>query len=134
MQPSAVHTWFLEIIIDHASVCVSVHVCVSVCPPLRAIETSGMIWCDIGRVRLVKQLSWLFPAFNYFIRHLPSIKWMGVAILAQHVVNACQGDMILATEGLPERRSATFIKVSERMHSDAFKRRPAFNLTETIPA
>ena len=38
-------------------------------------------WRDIDRVHLVKQVLWLFPAFNYFIRHLPSIKWMGVAIL-----------------------------------------------------
>ena len=35
--------------------------CVSVCPPPRALITSGVIWCDIGRVRLVKQVSWLFP-------------------------------------------------------------------------
>ena len=25
-----------------------------------------MIWCDIGHVQLVKQVSWLFPAFNNF--------------------------------------------------------------------
>ena len=29
--------------------------------------TSGVIWCDIGRVRLVKQVLWLFPAFNYYM-------------------------------------------------------------------
>ena len=40
--------------------------CVSA--PPRALITSGVIWCDIGRVRLVKQVSQLFPAFNYFIR------------------------------------------------------------------
>ena len=55
--------------------------CVCVCPPPRPLITSGVIWCDIGRVRLVKQVLRLFPAFNYFIRHLPSIKWMGVAVL-----------------------------------------------------
>ena len=55
-------------------------VCVCVCPPPRPLITSGVIWCDIGRVRLVKQVLRLFPAFNYFIRHLPSIKWMGMAI------------------------------------------------------
>ena len=70
--------------------CACVCVCVSVCPPLRPLITSGVIWCDIGRVQLVKQVLRLFPAFNYFIRHLPSIKWMDVAILAQHVVNTCQ--------------------------------------------
>ena len=43
------------------------YVCVSVCvSALRTLITSGMIWCDIGYVRLVKQVSQLFPAFNYF--------------------------------------------------------------------
>ena len=69
---------------------VCVCVCVCVCPPPRPLITSGMIWCDIDRVRLVKQVLRLFPAFNYFIQQLPSIKWMGVAILKQLVVNACQ--------------------------------------------
>ena len=41
------------------------HVCV--CLPLRALITSGVIWHDIGRVQLAKQVSRLFPAFNYFI-------------------------------------------------------------------
>ena len=81
-------TWFLEI----ALVCLSVCVCVSVCvsPPPRPLITSGVIWCDIDRVQLIKQVLRLFPAFNYFIRQFPSIKWMGVAILTQLVVNACQ--------------------------------------------
>ena len=72
--------WFLEIALVHALVCVCVYVCVSVCPPPRQLINSGVIWCDIGRVQLVKQVLRLFPAFNYFIRHLPLIKWMGVAI------------------------------------------------------
>ena len=46
---------------------------------------------------------------------------MGVAILTQHIVNAYQGDMVLATKGPPERWSASFIKVSGRIHSNAFK-------------
>ena len=70
--------------------CVCVCVCVCVCPPPRMLITSGMIWCDIGCVRLVKQVSQLFTAFNYFIWHLPFIKWLGVAILTQHVMNTCQ--------------------------------------------
>ena len=53
----------------------------SVCPPPRSLITSGVIWCYIDRVRLVKQVLRLFPAFNYFMQHLPSIKLMGVAIL-----------------------------------------------------
>ena len=55
--------WFLEIALVYALVCV----CVSVCPPLMALITSGAIWCDIGHVQLVKQVSWLFPAVNYFM-------------------------------------------------------------------
>ena len=75
--------WFV-----HRYVCVRAFVCV--CPLSRPLITNGMIWCDIDRVRLVKQVSRLLPAFNYFIRHLLSIKWMGVAILTQYVVNTCQ--------------------------------------------
>ena len=73
---------------SHISMCV--YLCVSVCPPPRALIYSGVIWCDTGRVQLVKQVSWLFPAFNYFIWHLPSIKWMSEAILTEHVVNVCE--------------------------------------------
>ena len=58
--------------------------------PLRVLITSGMIWCGIVCVWLVKQVLQLFPAFSCFIWHLPSINWMGVAILTQHVVNTCQ--------------------------------------------
>ena len=50
---------------------------------------------------------------------------MGVAILTQHVMSTCQknkGDMLLTTKGLPERRIVSFIKVSGRMHINAFKR------------
>ena len=72
--------------------CFGSHVgmCVSVCPPLRPLITSGMIWRDTDRVRLVKQVLQLFPSFNYFIQHLLSIKWKGVAILTQHAINTCQ--------------------------------------------
>ena len=48
---------------SHVGMCV----CVSVCPPPRPLITSGVIWCDIDRVRLVKQVLWLFPGFNYFV-------------------------------------------------------------------
>ena len=78
-RPLAARAWFLEIVLVRTSVCVCV------CPPPRALITSGMIWYDIGRVRLVKQVLRLFPAFNYFIRHLPTIKWMGVAILKYRI-------------------------------------------------
>ena len=122
--------WFLEIALVRVSVCMCV--CVCVCLPLRPLITSGVIWCGIDRVRLVKQVLRLFPAFNYFIQHLPSIKWMGMVISTKHVVNACQGDTVLATKGLPERRSTSFIKVSGRMRNNAFKRRLAFSFTVII--
>ena len=80
MQKAA-RAWFLEIAL------VRTLVCVSVCPPPRPLITSDMIWCDVDCVQLVKQVLWLFPALNYFIW---SIKWMDVAILMQHIVNACQ--------------------------------------------
>ena len=86
MQPKAARAWCFEIALVRMLVCV----CVSVCPPPRTKITSGVIWCNIDRVRLVKQVLRLFPAFNYFIRQLSLIKWMGVAILTQLVVNACQ--------------------------------------------
>ena len=85
-------TWFLEIAIAliHMLVCVSD--CLSVCPPPRLLITSGMIWCDINHVWLVKQVLWLFPLFSSFIWYLPLIKLMGLALVTQHVVNACQED------------------------------------------
>ena len=30
-----------------------------VCPPPRALINNGVIWCDIGRMRLIKQVLWL---------------------------------------------------------------------------
>ena len=118
---------------------VCVFVCVSVCPSLRALITSGVMWCDIGCARLVKQVSQLFPAFNYFIGHLPSITWMGVAILTQHVMNTCQKKLRWCGTSYKRitretERFINFIKVSGRMHSDIFKRRPAFSFTVTISA
>ena len=62
--------WFLD---SELSTCLKLlwfvhqYVCVSVCLFPRALITSGVIWCDIGHVRLVKQVLWLFPAYNYFI-------------------------------------------------------------------
>ena len=69
------------------------YVCVSVCPPARALITSGMIWCDIGCVRLVKQLSWLFPDFNYFI----------IMTLAVNRMDGCGHINIERSECLPKK-------------------------------
>ena len=54
---------------------------------------------------------------------------MGVALLTQHIMNACQRalrDAVLATEGLSEPQSASVIKVIGQMRSDTFKRRLAW--------
>ena len=72
------------------SACRYACVCVCVCVCVSAPKAINNQWHDIDRVQLVKQVLWLFPAFNYFIQQLSSIKWMGVAILTQLVVNACQ--------------------------------------------
>ena len=64
---------------------------------------SGVIWCDIDCVWLVKQVLRLFPAFSCFIWHLPSIKWIGVALLTQHVMNTCQNS--LRWQGTSYRRT-----------------------------
>ena len=53
-KAQATCAWFLKIALVRASVCVSV------CPPPRVLITSGVIWCDIGRMQLVKQVSQLF--------------------------------------------------------------------------
>ena len=58
--------WFLEI----ALVCTSVRV--SVC--VSALEGINNQWHDIGHVQLVKQISWCFPALNYFICLPPKAK------------------------------------------------------------
>ena len=112
----------------------SMCVCESALWPL---ITSDVIWCDIDHVGLVKQVLQLFPAFNYFIWHLPLIKWMGMAILTQHIMKVCQrklSDEVLAKKRLSERWSTSFVKVSGWMRADKFKRRLAFSFTVIILA
>ena len=107
-------------------ICLCVGMCVCLCvSTLKALITSGMIWCDIGRVWLVKSI---VQVFNL----LPSINWMGVALVIQCVMHARQrcwrwrhtihrkrriNYLAVAT-----RWSALFIKVNGQMHSDRFKR------------
>ena len=56
------------------------------------------------------------------------MKWIGVALVTQHVVNACQedyGNAVLAIEGIldnSKRWNALVVKVSRRMCSDTFKK------------
>ena len=46
---------FLELLQSaKVCLCVCVCVCVCVCPPLRLLRISGVMWCDIDPIRLVK--------------------------------------------------------------------------------
>ena len=47
-------TWFLEIVPVQMSVCLCVYVRVRV--PLRLLITSGVMWCVMDLIRLVKQV------------------------------------------------------------------------------
>ena len=59
------------------------YVCVSVCLPLKTLITSGMIWCNIGTVWLVKPVLQLFSI-------LMLIKCMGMTIVTQCIMHAWQ--------------------------------------------
>ena len=116
----------------------SVFVCLSVCPPPRTLITSGMIWCDIDRVWLVKQ-AYGFPCFQLLIITLAIDKMDGCGLIN----TACRERLpkktkvmryYVATEGLPERCSASFIKVSRGLRSNTFKRKLAFGFTVIILA
>ena len=74
MQPSAMHAWFLEIVLFACW-----YVCLSVCLLLRALITKGVIWCGISHVRLVKPFLQLF-------RILPLINLKGVALVTQCIM------------------------------------------------
>ena len=63
MQDRRRCAWLLEM----ALVCVLVCVCVCLSFCVSTPEGINNQWCDIGHVRLVKQVSWLFPNFNHFI-------------------------------------------------------------------
>ena len=120
----------------YVCVCVCLSVCLFVClsaPKGINNQWRDMLWympCTIGYNK--------FHSFSLLliIWHLLLIKWIGVAILIQHVVNACQRKLrwrgTIATKGLPKRQSTSFIKVSRQMHSDTFERRPAFSFTVII--
>ena len=53
-----VHAWFFRIASVrkclYACVFACVFACVCVCPPPRLLITSGMMWCDIDPIQLVK--------------------------------------------------------------------------------
>ena len=48
------HAWFLKIVSVQMSVCM--HACLCVCPPLRQLITSGVMWHDMDPTQLVKQV------------------------------------------------------------------------------
>ena len=95
---------------------------VCVCLPPRALITSGVIWHDIGRVQLVKQISRLFPAFNYILYMTLAINKMnGCGHINTAVMNVCQRKLRwygTNYKWLPERWSTSFIKVGGWMRSD----------------
>ena len=74
----------------HVCVCVHVRAYVCVFPPTRALITIVVIWYDIDPVWLVKQVLGIFPCSFFIILHLPSIKWMGVVLVTQRIVNTWQ--------------------------------------------
>ena len=105
----------------HRYVCVCVSVCVFT---TRALITSGMIWCDICQVWLVKPILQLFRIFL-------SINWKGVALATQCVMHTRQrcwswcrtshrmsriNYLVVAT-----RQSASVIKVNGWICNDKFK-------------
>ena len=111
-------------------------VCVRVSAP-KTLITSDVIWCDIDHVWLIKQVLQLFPAFSCFIWQLPSIKWMGVALVTQHILNACQRR--LKSRGTSYRRTTLktehFSYKGEReMCINAFKRTISSSFTVIILA
>ena len=46
---------FLKLILCGSSVCMFVCACVCVCPPMRLLITSGVIWRDMNLIQLVKK-------------------------------------------------------------------------------
>ena len=106
-----------------------------VCVPLKALITIGMICCDIDCVWLVKQVVWLFSLFICFIWHLPSIKWIGTALVICISWMAAKKTKVMTyylqkeCPTVATGQNASVIKVSWQMRSDAFKRRLAFNFT-----
>ena len=81
------------------------YVCLSVC--LSISEGINNQWRDMVRVRLVKQVLWLFPAFNYLIRHLLLIK----SSMHSHINTVCRECLPKKTKVMWTTRK-TFIKVS----------------------
>ena len=106
------------------------YVCVCVSAP-EGINNQCMIWCDIGCVWLVK------PILQHFSL-LPSISWMGMALVTQRIVHTRQRCWSWHRNNHRKRcinyLAALVIKLSGWMHSHEFKRRLGFNYTVIILA
>ena len=83
-------------------------------------------------MQLVKQVLWLSPGFKLYMTHAINRMDGRGRINTAHRECLSKKTTILVTKGLLERRSASFIKVSERMHSTVFKRKPAFGFIVII--
>ena len=129
--------FFKSFLFARRYLCVCLCVCLSLCLLLWALITIDMIWCDKGRVWLVKPVLQLFSL-------LLSINWMAVALVTQRIAHTrqrcwswrctihrrrCINYLVVAT-----RRSTSFIKVSGQMHNDKFKRRLGFSFTLIVLA
>ena len=129
---------FLKLLYQYACVCVCVYVCVCVSVCVSAPESTNNQWCDMVWYRLcVWHKVYSFPLLLITLWHLPSIEWMDVAILTQHVVNACQRKLRwcgTSYETTTQKMERIIYKVSGQMRRTAFKRRPAFGFTVIISA
>ena len=111
--------------------------CVSVCLPPRPLITSGVILCDTGCVWFVKSILQLFSL-------LPSINWMGGALVTQRVMQTrpryrnwrctVHGRRHISYLAVATKQSASIIKVNRRMLGDKFKSRIGFSLTAVVLA
>ena len=87
----ASHSWLLEIVFARVLVCV----CMCVRPPLRALITSGVIWCDIGHVCLLCLVKPILQLFSLFL----SISWIGVTYVSCTPSKDVKVDAVLSIEG-----------------------------------
>ena len=111
---------------------------ICVCSPPRALITSGMIWCDIGHMWLVKPILQLFSI-------LPSINLANIQTMklqqVMHARQRCRSwrhtshrRRCINYLAVAARQSALIIKLSGWMRSDELKRRLDFNFTVIILA
>ena len=113
----------------HACACVCLSVCLSFCLCICSSFPRALITTQVKCICS----NWLNQSYSFlvsFIQHLPLINRMDVALVTQHIVNPCQRRQSwhctshrkgFNNATLVTRQSASVIKVSGCMHSDAFK-------------